>query len=230
MPVFNERLVRRAVSGLMNAVRRQTGQFVLRSGPSRLFSDIGREDEERFHIETRKSLGLGEGPVAALRTRPDRRSVRAVKTRTSGLGFGHARAANCPTTRCTPALCPRAPTAATVPTHDAPLSRRWNIPEDQTGTGWTSRLTQHQPRPRDSPSRTRARRRHPLSDRLRCMGPEHWLPQAGLAHQWRVDVRPVRRRPFCSTPPPRDRRHRPECGPRYRFAPKPSSASAPQAH
>ena len=60
MPVFNERLVRRAVSGLMNAVRRQTGQSLLRSGPSRLFSDIGREDEERFPIETRKSLGLAK--------------------------------------------------------------------------------------------------------------------------------------------------------------------------
>jgi len=58
--VVNERLVRRAVSGLMDAVRRQTGQFALRSGPFRLLPDIGREDKERFPIETCKSRGLAK--------------------------------------------------------------------------------------------------------------------------------------------------------------------------
>ena len=50
--------MRRAVRGLVNAVRRKGGQLALRSGPTRLLPEIGGQDEERLPTQTRQSLVL----------------------------------------------------------------------------------------------------------------------------------------------------------------------------
>jgi hypothetical protein len=55
---LQECLVRRAVRCLMSAIRRQSCQSVLRGKPSRLLPDVGRQDEERFPTQARKSLVL----------------------------------------------------------------------------------------------------------------------------------------------------------------------------
>ena len=58
VPVFKESHVCRAVGRLVDAVCRETCELVLRCGPARLLSKIGRQNEERLSAETRKSLVL----------------------------------------------------------------------------------------------------------------------------------------------------------------------------
>ena len=48
----------RAVGGFVNSVCRETRELILRCGPARLLSKIGRQNEERLSAETRKSLVL----------------------------------------------------------------------------------------------------------------------------------------------------------------------------
>src|SRR5712691_8617024 len=58
--VFKQGRVCRAVRRLMNAVRREGGQSVLRSEPTRLLPKIGRQNKQRPRTETRKRLVLSK--------------------------------------------------------------------------------------------------------------------------------------------------------------------------